>query len=146
MAPSGSNKDLESGDKDFRSREKELSPSVAAMFNSIEAAASSSNNRPVASAEKPAKQGLSPTLKAMLKMEEERPPSEPEKNQDPEGAVKVPDAMIQKLMHHPRGPLLPHPGLLPFQPAMQSHFTPPHSQLLHQTRPHHFYPPHSRGE
>ena len=119
--------------------QRELSPSVAAMFDSIAAAAATTTGnqtQPEAPASvSDAKAGLSPTLKAMLKMEEEEEgetlPTERE-NRAAEQGSGMPD-VIQKLMHHPRGPLLPPPGL-PFQQPM-----PPHPLPRSPFAPHHHY-------
>ena len=139
MTTSGHEKQLQDTTKETRGREKELSPSVAAMFDSIEAAASGDSKLKVPSSEMPAKEGLSPTLKAMLKMEE----AQPTETEGPGGRQGEENA-IQKLMNHPRGPLLPHPGLASYQQPMQSTYPPP-PQLRHP-RQQYFHAPTPRGE
>ena len=114
---------------------RELSPSVAAVFDAVGSGqqrqlTSSKTSPPTGASNKP-----SVTLKAMLKMEEDGEL----RREGEEGAVEtqalasMPEA-IQKLMqpatNTPRGPLLPRPRY-PMQP--HSHPPPPPSQ---------FYPPH----
>ena len=121
---------------------RELSPSVAAMFDSISAAASAGNQPPyeASSSEVPAgiKEGLSPTLKAMLKMEEEDGGLASESHASHQEVGSMPEA-IQKLMHHPRGPLLPHPAS-PFQPSFTP-LPPQHQQMSRTTRSHFVHAP-----
>ena len=144
--------------------QRELSPSVAAMFDSIAAATTTTGNQtkpetsvseaPTSVSEEPvAKAGLSPTLRAMLKMEEEEESETLSTEHDNQAARQgsgMPD-VIQKLMHHPRGPLLPRPGQ-PFQqpmpppPLPRSPF-PPHHHYHYQQQQHSVHFVHSpRGE
>lgn len=106
-------------------KKRELSPSVAAMFDSIkEAALSSSNSTLTSSSSETAaikKEGLSPTLKAMLKMEESGGVAGKEVEQTTDD---MPSA-IQKLMYNPRGPLLPRPPSTNFQQTQFPHPPPP---------------------
>ena len=130
-------KQLSPEKSDKSSSKRELSPSVAAVFESVEAGGGSQAS--LSPAEVPTharddKEGPSMTLKAMLKMEEKG-------GHTNQGEREMPEA-IQKLMQpasSPRGPLLPYPrpplqppqqAPIPRQPSSQFFPRPPRGELV----------------
>ena len=117
---------------------RELSPSVAAVFESVEASGGSRASLLPNVPTQPTpsdRDRPSQTLKALLKMEEAEEGERTQKEGEmmPEAIQKL----IQPLNPPPRGPLLPHP-LYPPHPSLRGPPPPPH---LHQLPPSQFYPP-----